>query len=195
MPNPMSEVYLPLCEVKENSSCFTHTDVQTNTDAVVNFAQFQYREGHSLILMDAEFQLESYQYHDNGAGCFYLERSDMYLKLVLIFFTRLTLTTVSQQYSDINEATQGIPMLGVCNTSCGLTWEATGGNCRTYNELAALVQGRWPVCYNENISVNVSVKSGTVMINLHNNFDSLQLLTVRNVTFINCRGKFPIKSP
>ena len=190
----MSEVYLPSCEVKENSSCFTYTDVQANTDAVVNFAQFQYREGHSLILMDAEFESECYQYHDNGTGYFYLERSDTYLKLVLVFLTRLTLTTVSQQYNNIIEATQGIPMLGVCNTSCGLTWEATGGNCRTYNELAALVRGRRPVCHNENISVNVSVKSGIVMINLHNDFDSLQLSIVENVEFIDCRGKSPIKS-
>ena len=176
-----------LCQVKDNSptDCLTYRDVQMKKiieQGIINMSDFQYYDSYSLILNNNELQSEYF----HGMGCFYLERDGSYLKLVLMFLTRVTLSIYeySRQYDGGDQVTLCIPMLGVCNT-CDRDLIETSGNCSTYKELAVLVQGRQSICHNETVGINVRVNNRTVLINL----DSFQLPTVTNVTFLVCRGK------
>ena len=138
---------------------------------VIDLESFHYHDGISITLEDTDLEFNPYQYSDNGTGCFYLENEgSTNPKLVFMFLTRATLTILSLQYQDntISEGILAIPTLGVCNTSCDFIWNSDllSGNCRTYKKLIVLVQGRQQLCYNENLTINVSVRSEMVMINV-----------------------------
>ena len=188
--NQMS--YTNLCEVKRNSisGCPTYTHVLQYTDSesmqVISLSNFNYRDDHILLILeDTDPEFDRYQYHDNGTGCFYLESTS----LVFMFLTRTTLIVISLQSDSITEGSVLVfPSLGVCNTSCDFIWnsEVLSGNCSTYKMLTALVQERQQLCYNENISIDVSVENEMVTINV----DNSELRTESyNMEFIDCRGK------
>ena len=172
------------CEIKRNSSCPAYTEVPEYTD-LTDLTKYHYSDGLSLTLEDTDLDINHYQHHDNGTGCFYVENNSTHdLKLVFIFLTRETLTAILLHYSS---NTLRIPTFGVCNTSCDFTLnsEMLSGNCSAYKKLTALVQGRRQQCYNENINISASVKNGMVTINM----DNFNLLTVQNVEHFDCRGK------
>lgn len=99
----------------------------------------------------------------------YLKHINTTPKLTLEFVHGITLT-LSIEADEI-----------ICNIACNLNvWEEVHDNCSSYNLLSALVQGRLPVCHNQNYSVNINITlSSNGMIYPHN---EAQIIS-------QCRGK------
>ena len=93
------------------------------------------------------------------------ETSDCHiLKHIINTIPKLILISANRVSLAISIEAEGI----VCNISCNFNvWEVLHKNCSSYYDLAALAQGRLPVCHNGNysVSVNVTINAGMIYIN------------------------------
>ena len=130
----------------------------------VDVISFENCEFPSLVLTNT---MEQYQNRTSDCRIF---------KHIINTTPKLTLSFVNRVTLDISIGGDGI----VCNISCNFNvWEVLHHNCSRYYDLAALIQGRLPVCHNRNYSVSINITFDTGIIYLN---DEPQIIN-------QCRGK------
>ena len=142
----------------------------SNTNAIDNADSFDC-EGWSVLLRD---------HQHFGFGCFYLESSESYPRVVVIVVTTTILSVIS---FSINNLTQGIDVCNVDNYNIIIEDAILNGECSDYRELVALAQRTQPVCYSDiNSRVNVT--------NIGNNVTGyISDYILFESELIECRGK------
>lgn len=172
--------------VMENANCSTYSTETTPTTNKGNTLNIDLTDCDSqsvtLTLTNNDLELAP---HD-GNGCYFVDSDSRYQRLLFIFHTEVTLTTISLRYSNtsLHDSILHLPRLSICNIPRNFDiWGAINENCSRYHEVAALVHNEVQECH-ENISVIID-SSSKVTINIANGF---QIPLIKE--HIYCSSKF-----